>query len=469
VPPDPELLSALEAALHQSPDQVTLRLHLGSLYAEAGRWSESLQHAEAVLGRHPADQAALALAAAACEATGLSERATGYRRLLAALGAVPGLDAAPPVGPAAVPPAAGSATAFPAPPLPPAPGGTPPGSIGHPDHPSNPASGSSFTGDGLPAGMQPLAAGDGPAFDEAAMDAFLEDVLGEAAEKRTTLADVAGLDAVKKRLQASFLGPMQNPELRRMYGKSLRGGLLLYGPPGCGKTYLARAVAGELGARFIAVGLHDVLDMWLGKSEQNLHGLFESARRYTPSVLFLDEVDALGMKRSNLSHSAGRNVVVQLLSEMDGARTENEGVFVLGATNQPWDIDPALRRPGRFDRMLLVLPPDRPAREAILALNLKDRPVDPNVKLGSLAERTEGFSGADLRLLCEGAAEMALEDSLASGTARAINMRDLERELKQIQPSTRPWFETARNYALFANDGGAYDDLLAYMRKHKLA
>src|SRR5439155_6627579 len=183
-------------------------------------------------------------------------------------------------------------------------------------------------------------------------DAFLRELVEETAGDNerpdVTLADVGGLDHVKRQLQTSFLGPMRNPKLRRMYGKSLRGGLLLYGPPGCGKTFLARAVAGELHAHFFAIGLHDVLDMWLGKSEQNLHNVFESARRNTPCVLFLDEVDALGMKRSNLSHSAGRNVVVQLLSELDSTRDDNEGVFVLGATNQPWDIDPALRRPERL-------------------------------------------------------------------------------------------------------------------------
>src|SRR5438445_103058 len=138
---------------------------------------------------------------------------------------------------------------------------------------------------------------------------------------------------------------------------------------------------------------HDVLDMWLGKSEQNLHAIFETARRHAPCVLFLDEVDALGLKRSNLSHSAGRNVVVQLLSELDSTRSDNEGLFVLGATNQPWDLDPALRRPGRFDRSLLVLPPDEPARAAILAYHLRDPPVAADLDIERLAKRTDGYSG----------------------------------------------------------------------------
>ena len=142
----------------------------------------------------------------------------------------------------------------------------------------------------------------------------------------------------------------------------LRGGLLLWGPPGCGKTFLARAVAGELGARFATVGLHHVLDMWLGNSEKQLHEFFEMARRSTPCVLFFDELDAIGHSRMDLGRSAARNVVAQLLVELDGVEHSNEGIFVIGATNQPWDVDPALRRPGRFDRTMLILPPDTPAR-----------------------------------------------------------------------------------------------------------
>ena len=172
------------------------------------------------------------------------------------------------------------------------------------------------------------------------------------------LADVAGMTEVKARLEAAFLAPMRNPELRRLYGKSLRGGLLLYGPPGCGKTFIARAVAGELGARFIAVSFADIIDMFVGQSERNIHELFEIARRNAPCVLFLDEVDAIGQKRSQLRHTPMRSAVNQLLLELDDISGNNEGVFLLAATNHPWDVDSALRRPGRFDRTLLVLPPD---------------------------------------------------------------------------------------------------------------
>jgi SpoVK/Ycf46/Vps4 family AAA+-type ATPase len=303
-----------------------------------------------------------------------------------------------------------------------------------------------------------------PRFAEA--DADSGDVY-EIEDAALRLADVGGMADVKARLEAAVLAPMRHPDLVRLYGTSLRGGLLLYGPPGCGKTFIARALAGEMGAKFASVSLADVLDMYIGQSERNLHDLFETARRSAPCVLFLDELDALGLKRSQLRNNAARGTVNQLLAELDGAAANNEGVFVLGATNHPWDVDVALRRPGRFDRMLLVLPPDEPAREAILRYHLRERPI-ANVDLDKLARRTDGYSGADLAYVCESAAERALLDSARSGSARLIEMADLEHAVEDVKPSIGPWLDTARNVAQFANEGGAYDDLLAYLRRRRL-
>lgn len=281
------------------------------------------------------------------------------------------------------------------------------------------------------------------------------------------LADVGGMQEVKDRLEAAFLAPLRNPELRKLYGKSLRGGLLLYGPPGCGKTFLARAVAGELGASFLSIGLSDVLDMWIGASERNLSAIFNTARRNASCVVFLDELDALGGKRSRMRHNGLRTTVNQLLTELDGVSQDNEGVFVLAATNHPWDVDSALRRPGRLDRTLLVLPPDEPARQAVLHYHLRERPV-AGVDLAKLARRTDGFSGADLAHLCESASERALMDSVRSGEPRMIGMPDLLAAAKELRPSTEAWFASARNVALYANEGGTYDDLLAYLKRRKM-
>ena len=282
---------------------------------------------------------------------------------------------------------------------------------------------------------------------------------------RVTLADVAGMTEVKRRLDLALLSPIRNPELLRAYGATLGGGLLLYGPPGCGKTFMARAVAGELGARFLNVGLSDVLDMYIGQSERNLSEVFAVARRSVPCVLFLDEVDALGRRRSQMRHTAA-NVVGQLLSELDGAKSSNEGVFVLAATNSPWDVDPALRRPGRFDRTLLVLPPDPAARLSLLESQIRSRPHE-GLDLNTLAARTDGFSGADLTHLVTSATELAMQDAIASGQVRPIRQADFVKALREVRPSTGSWFETARNAAQFANDDGTYDELLTYLKGRK--
>ncbi|MFB7370518.1 AAA family ATPase [Streptomyces sp. NPDC056222] len=441
------LIRSLRAAVAAAPEDVPLRLHFAELLLAEGRGDEAVTEAAVALQHAPGDEAARALMVRAM-----------------------GLPAVAPAAPQA--PEAPQAPAAPAPEVPAAPQA--------PAAPETPARSSTFdwdkaeqevgdlvgprfveSGSGTGGDLeQPLTAdGSGDPGDASAWDI---DAPGS-----VRLADVGGMQEVKDRLEAAFLAPMRNPELRKLYGKSLRGGLLLYGPPGCGKTFIARAVAGELGASFMSISLSDILDMYIGSSEKNVHDIFETARAQAPCVVFLDELDALGAKRSRTHHSGLRNVVNQLLTELDGVDgAENEGVFVLAATNVPWDVDLALRRPGRLDRTLLVLPPDAPAREAILRYHLRERPIE-SVDLGKLVKATEDFSGADLAHLCETAAESALLDSARTGTVRMINMKDLLGAAKQIKPSSESWFASARNVAMFANDGGMYDDLVAYLKKKR--
>jgi transitional endoplasmic reticulum ATPase len=278
--------------------------------------------------------------------------------------------------------------------------------------------------------------------------------------------DVGGMDAVKEEIRMKIILPLKQPELFKAYGKKSGGGILLYGPPGCGKTFLARATAGEVKAGFLSVGINEVLDMWIGQSEKNLHALFEQARSHTPCVLFFDEVDALGANRTDMLKSGGRQLINQFLSELDGVQTTNEGVLVLAATNAPWHLDSAFRRPGRFDRILFVPPPDLPARASILRLLLKGKPVD-GLDFEAVAKKTEGYSGADLKAVVDLAVESLLRDAMKSGKIRPVGTRELLDATKQHRATTRDWFESARNYALYANQSGLYDDVLEYLRLKK--
>jgi SpoVK/Ycf46/Vps4 family AAA+-type ATPase len=278
-----------------------------------------------------------------------------------------------------------------------------------------------------------------------------------------TFKDVGGMEKVKEEIRLKIIYPLTHPEIYQAYGKSVGGGILVYGPPGCGKTYLARATAGEVKAHFLAVGLHDVLDMYIGQSEQNLHAIFELARNNTPCVLFFDEVDALGASRSDMRYSAGRKVINQFLAELDGVNTSNEGILILAATNAPWHVDPAMRRPGRFDRVIFVPPPDARARAAILKIMLADKPTG-QVDFGRLARQTDGFSGADLKGAVDRAVEAKLREAMKTGVPKPLTTADLQAVLKAIHPTTKEWLATARNYAVYSNQSGVYDDILAYLK-----
>jgi AAA+ superfamily predicted ATPase len=416
------IIDSLRRALGAAPDDVVLRLHLAQTLLAAGDPAAAIAEASTALSTDPTSEQARQILAAAATA----------------------LSAPPPTH------------------LP----------DGEPETPPVPAPAADFDWDHA---EREVGSAVPPPFVEGGrvpLGATADDGAGAIVEQprgRVTLADVGGLDDVKQRLEESFLAPMRNAEVARAFGKSLRGGLLLYGPPGCGKTFLARAIAGELGATFMSVSMTDVVGSFMGETEKNLKRIFDGARAQAPTVLFIDEIDSIGMRRGAISGGGAgwlRQMVNELLMQLDSMSGDNDGLYVLAATNSPWDLDEALLRPGRLDRSILVSPPDPTARASILRHHLKDRPI-AGVDVEYLASVTENFSGADLEHLAVTASEKAMMESIARGSIAPITMDHLAVALQEIKPSTVAWLESARNVVRFSNANGRYDDLAALLKGTK--
>jgi transitional endoplasmic reticulum ATPase len=272
---------------------------------------------------------------------------------------------------------------------------------------------------------------------------------------RVRWEDVGGLENVKQELREAVEWPLKYPERFKKFGLRPPKGILLFGPPGTGKTLLAKAVATESGANFIAVRGPEIFSKWVGESEKTVREIFRKARMAAPAVIFIDEIDALATARGLGGDSlVGERVVAQLLAEMDGVKAL-ENVVVIAATNRPDLVDPALLRPGRFDRIIYVPPPDFRARLEILLIHTKATPLAKDVDLEELARRTEGYSGADLELLVREATFLALREDI---NAKEVSMRHFEEALKKVRPSVTPdmlkfyeaWLEKARQLTVAA-------------------
>lgn len=280
---------------------------------------------------------------------------------------------------------------------------------------------------------------------------------------KITFEAIGGLEALKKQASMKIIQPFKNPELFKKFKKSAGGGILLYGPPGCGKSYFARAIAGECHASFYNIGIDQILDMYVGNSEKNIKALFDTARANRPTVIFIDEIDALGRKRELLRHTNMTSTINAFLAQMDGVESDNENILIIGATNAPWDVDSAFRRTGRFDRVFFVPPPDEDARKQIFSLYLQELPI-AQLNYHTLAAQTLNFSGADIRGLVDRVSEKVIEEILSTEEECFIEQARLEEEIADSKPTTLEWFAMAKNVVEYANENGIYDELAHYMR-----
>ncbi|HZZ41876.1 MAG TPA: ATP-binding protein [Tepidisphaeraceae bacterium] len=248
-------------------------------------------------------------------------------------------------------------------------------------------------------------------------------------------ADVAGLEGVKEDIRLRMIYPFEHRELAERFGIRAGGGVLLYGPPGTGKTMLARATAGEIEAAFFTISPADILSKWVGEAEQNIKKLFEAASAEERSIIFIDEIEALVPARRDEGSSVMQRVVPQILQGMEGFEKSKNPILFMGATNVPWQLDAAVLRPGRFDEKVYIPLPDLAARRKMLEIYLGCRPVAEGVNLDMLAQRLEGYSGADIKYICDRAAVVPFLQSVASGEEGEITQQVVEDVLAEARKS----------------------------------
>ncbi|ACP49721.1 Microtubule-severing ATPase [Sulfolobus islandicus Y.N.15.51] len=257
----------------------------------------------------------------------------------------------------------------------------------------------------------------------------------EVEDKKITWNDIGGYEDAKKEIKEYIELPLKNRDIAMKYGLKPPKGMLLFGPPGCGKTMMMRALANESKLNFLYVNISDIMSKWYGESEARLRELFNNARKNSPCILFFDEIDTIGVKReSHTGDSVTPRLLSLMLSEIDGLHSE-DGVIVVGSTNVPQMLDKALLRAGRFDKLIYIGPPNKEARKQILQIHCKGKPLAEDVDFDKLAEITERYSGADLANLCQEAARKVASEAIEKGAYRKITMADFIELIKKYKPS----------------------------------
>ncbi|MEM3971477.1 MAG: AAA family ATPase [Saccharolobus sp.] len=257
----------------------------------------------------------------------------------------------------------------------------------------------------------------------------------EVEDKKITWNDIGGYEDVKKEIREYIELPLKNKDVAIKYGLRPPKGILLFGPPGCGKTLMMRALANEAKLNFIYVNISDIMSKWYGESEARLRELFNNARKNSPCILFFDEIDTIGVKReSHTGDSVTPRLLSLMLSEIDGLHSD-DGVIIVGSTNVPQLLDKALLRAGRFDKMIYLGPPDKAARKQILEIHCRGKPLANDVDFDKIAEMTERYSGADLANLCQEAARKVAAEAIEKGVDRKITMNDFIELIKKYKPS----------------------------------
>lgn len=270
------------------------------------------------------------------------------------------------------------------------------------------------------------------------------------APPRITLANVGGMKKLKETRLLEILAAL-NAEAKE-YNVSFGGGIILYGPPGCGKSLLTEAIAGETGVTFLQVNIADILNKWVGDSEKNLHAIFETARKKQPAIILFDEIEALGGSREAMDHHWERTLINQFLVDMDQIEKRNEKVLIIGTTNAPWHVDHALRRSGRFSEMVFIGPPDEKERIEIFKLHTKNIRRLEKIDCAKLAEITSGLSGADIAQVCKETARKIFMESIKTNKVRHIKTKDFVEIIEQGKKdgrfrSVHEWMEIAKRYS----------------------